>query len=159
MKNKKLISIIIGVVIVALDQITKILTVGRNIAVIPNFLSFTYTENRGIAFNIGSNGLPFVILISIALLAIIVIFIKKKNQEIDSKVLISLMLILAGGIGNLADRIIIGYVRDFIDVNLFNFPIFNIADVSVTLGVIFIIIILIKSLFVKEKNKKLKEDN
>lgn len=159
MKNKKLISIIIGVVIVALDQITKILTVGRNITVIPNFLNFTYTENRGIAFNIGSNGLPFVILISIALLAIIVIFIKKKNQEIDSKVLISLMLILAGGIGNLADRIIIGYVRDFIDVNLFNFPIFNIADVSVTLGVIFLIIILIKSLFVKEKNKKLKEDN
>ena len=61
-------------------------------------------------------------------------------------------MILAGGVGNLIDRIAMGYVIDFIDINILDFPVFNIADISITVGVIMIMIILISSLFEKENN-------
>ncbi len=155
-KNKKIIIlIIIGIIIILLDQISKFIIIEKNITIIPSFLSFTYTENTGAAFNIGSNNLLFIILVNIIILGIIIKFIKERKEDVNFKILISLVLILVGGIGNLIDRIFRGYVIDFIDVNLFDFPNFNIADISVTIGIILLFIMLIKSIIEEEKHKKI----
>ena len=63
-------------------------------------------------------------------------------------------MILSGGIGNLIDRIVRGYVIDFIDVNLFNFPNFNIADISISIGIISLIFILCNSILKEKKAEK-----
>lgn len=154
-KNKKtIILIIVGIIIIILDQITKFLIIEKNIIIIPNFLSLTYTENTGVAFNIGSNNLFFIILVNIIILGIIIKFIKEIKEDINFKILISLVLILVGGIGNLIDRIFRGYVIDFIDVNLFNFPNFNVADISIAIGVFLLIIILLNQVLKDEQTKK-----
>ena len=90
---------------------------------------------------------------NIIILGIIIKFIRDKQDKINLKVLVPVVLILSGGIGNLIDRIFRGYVVDFIDVNLFSFPNFNIADISVTIGIILLMIIISKSLFIKNDEK------
>lgn len=153
MKNKKNLSLIIlGIFIVAIDRITKLLLINKEITIIPNFLNFIYTENRGVAFGIASNNTILIVLMNVIILAIIIKFLKDKFSKTNYIIILSLIMILAGGVGNLIDRIAIGYVIDFIDVNILNFPVFNVADISITLGVIMIMIILVRSLFEKEDN-------
>lgn len=149
--NKKKIGIILAVVVILLDQLTKVLMLNRQITIIPNLLEFTYTENTGGAFGIASSKLFLIILVSILILGIIFKFIKERETQIDKNVLLSLYLILAGGISNLIDRVFRGYVIDFIDINILNFPNFNIADICITLGIFVLIIIVAKSLFESEK--------
>ena len=155
MKHKKVWLIILGICIILLDQITKVILIGKNITVIPNVLNFTYTENTGVAFGIGSNNLLFIIIVNIIVLGMIIKFIKEREEQVNFSILISLILILSGGIGNLIDRIVRGYVIDFIDINLFNFPNFNIADISISIGIISLIFILCNSIL---KEKKAEEE-
>ena len=155
MKNKKALLIILGIFIFLLDQITKAILIGKNITIIPNILNFTYTENTGVAFGIGSSNLILIIIVNIVVLGIIIKFIKERKEQVNFSILISLILILSGGIGNLIDRIVRGYVIDFIDVNLFNFPNFNIADISISIGIISLIFILCNSIL---KEKKAEEE-
>lgn len=149
--NKKKIGIILAVVVILLDQLTKILMINRQVTIIPNLLEFTYTENTGVAFGIANSKLFLIILVSILILGIILKFIKERETQIDQNILLSLYFVLAGGISNLIDRIFRGYVIDFIDVNILNFPNFNIADICITLGIFVLILIVAKSLFEKEK--------
>ena len=142
MKNKKTILIILGIMIIILDQLTKNFLMEKNVRIIPNVLNFTYTENTGAAFGMGSNNIWMIIIMNIIILGIIIKFIRDKQDKINLKVLVPVVLILSGGIGNLIDRIFRGYVVDFIDVNLFSFPNFNIADISVTIGIILLMIII-----------------
>ena len=152
-KNKKNLSLImLGISIVIIDRITKLLLINKEITIIPNFLNFTYTENNGVAFGIASNNTILIVLMNVIILAIIIKFLKEKFSKTNYIIILSLIMILAGGIGNLIDRIAMGYVIDFIDVNILDFPTFNVADISITVGVIMIMIILIKSLFEKENN-------
>lgn len=153
MKNKKTILIILGIMIIILDQLTKNFLMEKNVRIIPNVLNFTYTENTGAAFGMGSNNIWMIIIMNIIILGIIIKFIRDKQDKINLKVLVPVVLILSGGIGNLIDRIFRGYVVDFIDVNLFSFPNFNIADISVTIGIILLMIIISKSLFIKNDEK------
>ena len=155
MKNKKALLIILGIFIILLDQITKAILIGKNITIIPNILNFTYTENTGVAFGIGSSNLILIIIVNIVVLGIIIKFIKERREQVNFSILISLILIVSGGIGNLIDRIVRGYVIDFIDVNLFNFPNFNIADISISIGIISLIFILCNSIL---KEKKAEEE-
>ena len=150
MKNKKALLIILGIFISLLDQITKVILIGRNITIIPNILNFTYTENTGVAFGIGSSNLILIIISNIVVLGIIIKFIKERKEQVNFSILFSLVLILSGGIGNLIDRIVKGYVIDFIDVNLFNFPNFNVADISIIIGIGILLIVIIKSFFSKK---------
>ncbi len=154
MKHKKVWLIILGICIILLDQITKVILIGKNTTVIPNVLNFTYTENTGVAFGIGANNLILIIIVNIVVLGIIIKFIKERKEQVNFSILISLILILSGGIGNLIDRIVRGYVIDFIDINVFNFPNFNIADISISIGIISLIFILCKSIL---KEKKVEE--
>ena len=151
MKNKKIFLIILGIVILVADQITKLLVIEKSFVIIPNILNFTYIKNTGLAFGIGTNNLILIIILNIIILGFIIKFLKERNNQVDFSIIIALILVLAGGISNLIDRIFRGYVIDFIDVNLLDFPCFNIADISITVGIMILIISIIKSSIIKEK--------
>ena len=150
--NKKIV-LIIGGILLLLDQIIKFIVINNNFTVIPGFLSLTYTENTGMAFGLNENNVILVILINIVILGIIIKFLKENIDKIDMVVFISLILILTGGFGNLIDRIFRGHVIDFIDVNLFDFPIFNIADIYIIVGAIILVIAIVKQFFIKNEEK------
>ena len=150
--NKKIV-LIIGGILLLLDQIIKFIVINNNFTVIPGFLSLTYTENTGMAFGLNQNNVILVILINIVILGIIIKFLKENIDKIDMVVFISLILILTGGFGNLIDRIFRGHVIDFIDVNLFDFPVFNIADIYIIVGAIILVISIVKQFFIKDEEK------
>ena len=151
MNKRKIITIglIILFSIIFLDQVTKAICINKNIIIIHNLLCIEYTQNTGIAFNIGSNNVVMIIIINIMILGLIIKFIKDNNLHIGT--LIPLFFVLAGGISNLIDRIFRGFVIDFIDVNILNFPNFNIADICIVLGIIFLIGIIIKSIICEKR--------
>ena len=133
---------IIGIVIVIIDQLSKMLIINKKIPVIPNFLEFNYTQNTGGAFGIGR--INFILIISVLIIIGIIVFLIKENKRIINY--IPFVLLLSGSIGNLIDRFFRGYVIDFIDINILDFPNFNIADISIVFGVIVLLyIILLKS--------------
>ncbi len=151
--KKKIILAVASIAIIMLDQISKLIMIDKNINIIPQILSFSYTQNTGVAFGLISNNIIFVIIFNIVILGIIIKFLKENNESIDYTVLVSLILILSGGIGNLIDRILKGYVVDFIKFDFINFPIFNVADISITLGIFILVIIIVKQM-IQNKNEK-----
>lgn len=144
--TKYMILYIITLLIIACgDQVTKIivdhtLQLGDSYSIIENFFYFTYTHNYGAAWGIfqGKLNLFFIVAI-ISTIGIIYFFIQ--SQPYQKLTRFGLVLVFSGMIGNLIDRIVLGYVRDFIDFIIFgyNFPIFNVADIAITIGVILII--------------------
>lgn len=143
----------ITIICIILDQFTKYLVVQNlknnpPMVIIDNFLTFTYLENTGAAFGILKNRRWIFILItiiSIFLISYILFKYKNKLQTINT---IALSLILGGAIGNLIDRIRLGYVVDFISMrffNRYNFAVFNLADTFVVIGSIIIIIFILFS--------------
>lgn len=131
---------ILGLIIIIVDQLSKILIINKNISIIPNFFNLTYTKNLGGAFGFGKQQIIF-LLSAILTIGIIIYLIKNKSKIINY---IPFILIISGSIGNLIDRIFRGYVIDFIDVNIFNFPNFNIADICIVIGIMWLIINIIK---------------
>ena len=142
----KLKNFIIGIVIIIIDQLSKILIMNKKISIIPNFFELNYTQNIGGAFGFGE--FNFILIFSIFIIIGILIFLIKESKTITNH--IPYILILSGSIGNLIDRIFRGYVIDFIDINIFNFPNFNIADICIFLGISGITIILLSKLFKKD---------
>ena len=139
---------IIGFIIVVIDQLSKILIIDKNISIIQNFLEFNYTQNIGGAFGIGK--INIILIFSILFIIGIITFLIKGNKKISNYT--PFVLILSGSIGNLIDRIFRGYVIDFIDINLFNFPNFNIADISIVIGIIILLYINLCKLNEKNEN-------
>ena len=139
---------VLSLLLVVIDQISKILILNNtqlndSIEIIKNIFYITYTHNTGAAFSILLGKRIFLILITIIVLVILFNYIKK--NKITRKIeLISLSLVVGGSLGNLIDRIIRGYVIDFIDIKIFgyDFPVFNIADSFITIGVILLILTL-----------------
>lgn len=139
MKKKNILLILLIVFLIILDQATKIIVIntikGESVNIINNFLNFTYVENSGVAFGINSNGRVTNIIINIIVMAVVIRFMLNQKEMMNKFTSISLSLILAGGFGNLIDRIFRGTVIDFIDISpIFNFPTFNIADILVVVG-------------------------
>lgn len=133
MKTK---SIIIGIIVLLVDQISKIIMINKKITLIPGFLSLNYIENTGGAFGMGK--INIVLILSLVLIIGIIVFLIKQKNKINNYT--PYIVIIAGSVGNLIDRIFRGYVIDFIDINVFNFPTFNIADIFITFGIIYLII-------------------
>jgi len=133
----QLISTIIAVAFIAVDQIVKnwaaeVLTKGE-IAVIENVLYLKYTENTGVAFSMFSDNRWMLIgVTSVMLIVVLAFFLSGKVT--DKLEQFSLALMLSGGVGNLIDRISLGYVIDYIDVRIINFAIFNFADICICVG-------------------------
>ena len=145
--------LVISAAIVVLDQIFKYLAINNlksveNIAVIDNLLYFTYLENRGAAFGIFSNQRWLFIITTVLAIILLVylVFVKKFQSKIFN---ISVALIIGGGVGNLIDRIFLGYVVDYIQISFFP-PVCNFADYCITAGTIILIIWLF---FCYDKNK------
>lgn len=146
--------ILAGAALVAADQITKYLAVvflkGREaFEIIPRVLEFYYTTNTGAAFSSFAGRRLFLIIMPLILMTVLVICLlrtKKKGFLLN----LSVMMILSGGMGNLIDRILNGYVVDFINFAFINFPIFNLADIFVTCGGALLVIYLI---FFADKEK------
>ena len=134
--------IILILVIVFLDHETKRILI-NNIDTLINksFIIFrlAYIENYGAAFNIFNGNRLFLSLISIASSIILIYLILFRNtlNKLDR---LGLSLILSGTVGNGIDRILHGFVVDFINLNFINFPIFNLADISINIGFILLII-------------------
>lgn len=140
--------ILIGI-LVLIDQITKFLVKTKialesSITVIPNFFELTYVRNDGAAFSILEGKTWFLILITLVILAFIIIYSFKNKIKHTEKIILSILT--AGIIGNLIDRILYGYVIDFLSFKIINydFPVFNIADILVCVGCFIYIIYLIK---------------
>ena len=155
---KYFIFIISCIFLILLDQLTKRLAViylkdKMPIAIIDNILELTYVENRGAAFGILQNKqILFYVLTILILIAIIYLLIKFDLKKENIVQFIFLLLIFSGAVGNFIDRVKNKYVVDFIYFKPIDFPVFNVADICITLGSILMIIILI---FVKEKDNKL----
>ncbi len=131
----------ISIFIVLLDQYTKYLVFNNNkLFINKDFLLFKldFVKNYGAAFNIFSGSRIFLSLISIFFSILIIYLIFSKNT-INLFNLYSYSFILGGTIGNGIDRIYKGFVIDFINLNIINFPVFNIADICINIGFIFLI--------------------
>jgi len=126
--------------IVVLDQVTKYLAktylkpVG-SIPLIPNVFHFTYVENRGAAFGILQNQRWLFIVLTVVVSAVIVYYLFTRSQE-SIVLTIALSMILGGAIGNLIDRLRLGYVVDMLLFVLIDYPVFNVADSFVVIGTI-----------------------
>lgn len=149
-------SLIVAIVILIIDQLTKkIITATMNIGdsyeVIPHFLNITSHRNNGAAWGILSGKMEFFYIITLIILAVLIIFYIKETKY-NAFMQVAISLLFAGALGNFIDRLFNGEVVDFIDTNIFgyDFPIFNIADSSLTIGVIFVIIALVKDATKKE---------
>jgi signal peptidase II len=137
-RSPAFIAILIAAVLVGIDQLAKWLVVMNigyrdSVTVIRNVIDFTHWHNNGAAFGILSGQQPLLITVtSVFLLGAVVVLLSGK---VKSKwMLAAIALIIAGGVGNLIDRIVQGYVVDFIELKFINFAIFNFADMCAVTG-------------------------
>ena len=137
----KLYFLSLSIFIVLIDQLTKYLIIyNKTLFINKDFFIFKldFVRNYGAAFNILSGSRIFLSLISIFFSILLFYLIIKKNN-LNSFDLYSYSFILGGTIGNGIDRIYKGFVVDFINLNIINFPVFNIADISINIGFIFLL--------------------
>ncbi len=149
--------LILSVIVVVADFIFKQLAVaylknGEVYTVLGGLVRLEYVENRGMAFGMLQNFRWFFIIFTLAIiLAAIIYVIKTKPQSRFLKTALS--LIIGGGIGNLIDRVIMGYVVDYIQLSFFN-PVCNFADYCITIGTALLLIYII---FFTQNETKQKE--
>ena len=131
--------------LVAADQLFKLLVLrflagGPSVMVIPGLLQLTYVENRGAAFGIFQGRVGLLSLVTLAVLIALAVFLERGSVRHPAGRW-SFCLILAGGFGNLIDRVFRGFVVDYLDVSpLFSFPVFNFADCCVVCGSILLVL-------------------
>lgn len=155
MKNKKIIYTI-SMLFLLFDQfikllITKSMHLFQELSIIPNFFSIYYIKNSGAAFSLFGNKTPFLIIISIICLIFLKNYIKKINDP-TTLTIISLGIMIGGILGNLFDRLIYKSVIDYLSFTFFNynFPIFNFADIGITMGAL----LLVLDIILTDKNIK-----
>ena len=145
-----------AVLVVVLDQVTKYLTVahiplGTAVPAVPGLFQLTYVQNTGMAFSMLEGGRWFFLVMTLAALGLMVLAVKKRwiSHPLG---LWALAAIAGGAVGNLIDRIRLGYVIDMIEVTFMKFAVFNVADCFVVCGAILLVIYAF-SLDRKEENK------
>ena len=156
--KKKIILLLIGVFLIIIDQAAKFLLTQKELTLIPNVLNISYLQNEGVVFGLFNGDLLVIMAVTAVILGFIVKLIIHYFNEKKFVYATSLILILSGGFSNLLDRILRGYVIDYINITLFKFPIFNIADILITLGVIILFILVIRDLIVPERKRKEKKE-
>lgn len=135
-------AVVIAIVVLAVDQITKIaiqqaFDLHESLEIIPNFFSFTYAQNTGAAWSIFSGGNMWVFLIiGVVFLGAMLYFYKETKAE-EWLTRLGIVLMMSGTLGNMIDRFFLHYVRDFLDFIIlgYDFPIFNVADMGLCIGV------------------------
>ena len=155
--NKK--TYIIAVLILIIDQVSKSLIeiffkLNESVQVIKDFFYITVAHNTGGAWSIFSNHSYLFIIASIIAIVLLIKFMFGIKNNLRNNIAFGFLF---GGIfSNLADRIFLGYVRDFLDFKIFgyDYPIFNIADIAIVVGVILLIIAVIKGEDKRDKSSK-----
>ena len=135
---------IFTIVFIFIDQLIKNLVnlymnVDESFVLLKNVLNITYVHNYGAAFSMLTGARWILVLITIVALNVIYIFFIK-NKKLNKYQTIVYSMLLGGIVGNLIDRFFYGYVIDYIDIRLFNFAIFNIADSLIVISVILLIV-------------------
>ena len=147
--------ILIGIL---LDQLTKLLCVKflmpvKTVPIIKDALHLTYVENRGAAFGmLADSRWVFMLISTVAIIAMLFYLYSGMTQGVLYEVAIS--MVISGGIGNMIDRIALGYVIDFIDFRLIDFAVFNGADSFVCVGAGLLILALILDIIKESREKK-----
>lgn len=144
MKKGKSIILILSLLIVDIlskEIISALVPLNHSIKIIPSFFSITNVHNYGIAWSMLNGHRYLIICITTIIIVVLANYLHKNNNMLKYET-ISYLMIIAGSLGNLYDRIIYGYVIDFLDFNIFgyNYPIFNIADSYIVIGIIILII-------------------
>lgn len=156
------ISLIVGAVLVIIDQIIKYFVsaylqpVG-SVSVIDNIFSLTYVENKGVAFGMFSD-MRWIFVVLTSILLVIIIFYMFKKRPKGKFFYVCAALIIGGGIGNLIDRIFYGYVIDYLSLSFFP-PVCNFADYCITAGTIMLVIYLLFFSDILDSSKKAKIKN
>ncbi len=140
-----MLELILIVTILALDQITKHIAelrlspVGTTVPLIPGVFHFTSTHNTGAAWGMlpGFRWLFLPMTLIVCALLVYIMIRHRKRLSVFSRVILALLF--AGAVGNAIDRAALSYVRDFLDFRLINFPIFNVADSSLSIGCVLLI--------------------
>ena len=155
--NKK--TYVIAVLVLIIDQISKSIIeiffkLNESVSVIKDFFYITIAHNTGGAWSIFSNHSYLFVLASILAIALLIKFMIgfKKNFRNN----LAFGFLFGGIFSNLADRIFLGYVRDFLDFKIFgyDYPIFNIADVTIVVGVMLLVVAIIKGEDKHDKNSE-----
>lgn len=142
-------SVLAVIFFVGLDQLTKYLAIiylkdKPSIDILKNVFCLQYLENQGAAFGILQNQMIFFIISTILIIILIaVLFVRMSPQKYFWPLRLCMIFVCAGAIGNFIDRIRFGYVVDFLYFELIDFPIFNVADIYVTLSAISLCILLL----------------
>lgn len=136
--------LVLSIVAVTLvvDQLTKFLvvkymTIGQSISVIDNFLYITSHRNEGAAWGILQGKMIFFYVVTLIVVGVVIVWISRLDIKKEKLLVIALSLILGGALGNFIDRVMYQHVVDFINTYIFgyDFPIFNIADSALCIGV------------------------
>ena len=136
--------------------------VGDSMDFLPGFINFVYIQNTGAAWGIFSGRSAFLIIMSLIVLGLYLWFfayrLKKSGSHSSVTLAVSVGLISGGCIGNLVDRLVFGYVRDFLNFQFMDFPVFNVADVSLTIGIIVMVAYFIFLLPREDKKNAVRAD-
>lgn len=137
----KLKHVVLLVAVILLDQLTKwgiqsTIDLNESIEIIPGFFSLTYVHNTGAAWSMLEGKMVFFYIITIIFLIGMVYFYRTLDKN-DWLSRIGVVLMIAGALGNFVDRLFLQYVRDFLDFIIlgYDFPVFNVADISLCVGV------------------------
>ncbi len=154
--KKIVIAVVAILMLVGIDQWTKSLAVAKlqtSVELIKGVFEFTYVENRGAAFGILQNHqMMFAAFTVIVVILIFAFYLKIPQGKKYLPLNISLVVLMAGAIGNFIDRTYLGYVVDFLYFKLINFPVFNVADIYVTCSA-FLLVILVMFVYKEEDLK------
>lgn len=149
---------LLSFIIIIIDQISKYLTytyveIGQKVEWIPNLLSITHIHNTGAAWSILEGQMWFFYIVTVIVVVMIIYYM----QQIINQPLLKtgLAFILGGAVGNFIDRLLHQYVIDMFQVDFIDFPIFNIADTALTIGVV---LLFIQYIFLDRYEKESKEN-
>lgn len=134
-----------SVIVIFIDMLSKVLIknfilFGEHISIIKDFLYLTYVKNTGAAFSIFEDSTLFLVIVSIIIILGIIYYIFK--HDLNKYEILGYGMVIGGAFGNLFDRVVYGYVIDFIDIYIFgyDYPVFNVADMGIVIGVVILFI-------------------
>lgn len=143
---------LLTVLILIVDQVTKIWAaqslIRQPLVLIPGALELTYLENRGAVWGLMQGWRIVFLIATFVFLGVLIWFYIKKRKEMTPLTRVILALLFSGAMGNLIDRVFLGYVRDMIYFRLINFPVFNVADSAITIAAVLLVI---ETFFVKNQ--------
>ena len=153
--------IIAVIVLIILDQGTKFWALAslkpiHNMTLVEGFMDLTFVENRGVAFGMFSGQRWFILLLTgVIAVGLIWFYVTMPKRKEYFPLRVSLVLVLSGAIGNIIDRLFRGYVVDFFEFTFFEWPVFNVADIYVVVGVILLALMIL--FVVKDEDLELKK--